>query len=180
AERLLRGLAGRDERLMENLAAVLGHRDIVVRQGAHALQRQHVLLRGERDPLVHADQLEVRPGGGVGRARERRERDQCRRDEEESLHRLAPAAAAAPNSVSGAWKRPSGNATPRFSNFWRNFGRRPVARRPPTIVPSRVTSSSWNLNSSCRVMTSDSIPCTSVTEVTRREPSSSRSRWMTH
>ena len=41
----------------------------------------------------------------------------------------------------------------------------------------RVTSSISNLNSSCSVTTSDSIPCTSVTEVTRREPSSSRSRW---
>ena len=44
-------------------------------------------------------------------------------------------------------------------------------------VRSAATSSTLNLKRSCSVITSDSIRCTSVIAVTRREPSSSRSRW---
>ena len=58
-------------------------------------------------------------------------------------------------------------------------GRRPVGRSSPTIVPSAAIESNSNSKRSWSVITSDSIRCTSVTWVTRREPSSRRSRWIT-
>ena len=148
AERLLRGVARRYECGTQDGATVLGHVDVADRQALAARQLQHVRL-DRVGRALRLDQGRVLRRAGSRRRRGEDAGDEDRSDERESFHRPAvPAAAAAPNSASGAWKSPSGSATPRFSNFVRNFGRRPVARRPPTTVPSLVTSSIWNLNSS--------------------------------
>ena len=72
-------------------------------------------------------------------------------------------------------KRPAGRSTPRFSNLFRNVGRSPVAARVPTTTRSAVICSILYVKSSWSVITSDSMRCTSVIEVTRRLPSSRRS-----
>ena len=68
---------------------------------------------------------------------------------------------------------------PRFSNLFRKVGRRPVETRLPTKTRSPVICSILQVKSSCIVITSDSIRCTSLIEVMRRPPSSSRSIWIT-
>ena len=66
---------------------------------------------------------------------------------------------------------------PRFANFSRKIGRRPVGTSLPLIVPSGANESILNSKMSCIVITSDSMRCTSVIAVQRREPSSMRSMW---
>src|SRR5262245_13323689 len=128
---------------------VLGHAHIVDRQLAPVREREHVGADGEGGAL-RLDHAHARRGSGRrGSGGEYGQND--RGDEREPLHRPAVPTAAL-SSGSFPWKSPSGSATPRFSNFSRNVGRSPVDRRPPTIVPSRVTSSIWYLNSSWSVM----------------------------
>ena len=100
--------------------------------------------------------------------------DERREDPANRPHRRRSATLAA---VGRCAKMPAGRSIPRFSNLCRKTGRRPVALRLPLIVPSGANESILNSKMSWSVITSDSMRCTSVTAVTRREPSSIRSMW---
>ena len=89
------------------------------RQRAAARQREHVAsVPGRPAPSPRSRCSRRTTGRCAGRAGEHaRRRATSAAMRSESLHRPAVPTAAAPSSGSRAWKRPSGSATPRFSNF---------------------------------------------------------------
>ena len=120
----------------------------------------------------------ARGGCGSGRERDGRARQRARCSSARRLTARPPLPRGRLGRRCRSEEARSGSSMPRFSNLCRKLGRRPVAlKRPDDVRSPAVTSSILNLNSSCSVITSDSIRCTSVIAVTRREPSSSRSRW---
>src|SRR5207253_8810821 len=75
-------------------------------------------------------------------------------------------------SLDSSAKSSGSTYTPRSANLSRNLGRRPVDfRRPRNRPSSSIPAEKSNRKMSCRVMTSPSIPATSVTWVKRRVPS---------
>src|SRR5262249_32181061 len=134
--------------------------------------------RDEPDPLREGARRRLRKMDRLGRGGGRgRECGDERREQEEDGRPHCASPEWRVGGGAGWWKSPIGSTTPRRSNLPIDARRRPVEWSPPEIVPSDATSSTRNLKISCIVITSASIRCTSVIAVTRREPSSSRSRW---
>src|SRR3954451_24033559 len=116
--------------------------------------------------------------GGSQQEPRQQERNDPHADPDEDLNRLN--AECEHETPFGSNANSSGSTyTPRSASLSRNFGRRPVDFSRPRKRPSSSTpGEKSNRKMSCNVMTSPSMPATSVTCVKRRVPSFRRA-WYT-
>ena len=117
-------------------------------------QRQDVRLVGEERGARLDDLTRRLVGRAAPATRERRDRRRESGDGEEAVSRVSPAQSATFVGIGRCAKRSAGSSMPRFSNFSRNIGRRPVGWSWPVIVRSGLNESILNSKMSWRVITS--------------------------